>query len=125
MKRIFGGILLLIMLSLALYFLGSDRNAAITPKDTASNPVIASETGEETNMRREFCTVESLHEEYFVLKNTQDELYHVDNAHLDGFKAGDPVLLIYVSRTALEDNRYTAEVYAVYPDDATIRIPAK
>lgn len=125
MKRIIGGILLLIFLIPALYCLGSDRHAAVSSKDAAPDPVMISETGEETNMRREFCTVESLHEEYFVLKNTENELYHVDNAHLDGFKAGDQVLLIYVSRTESADHTYAAEVYAVYPDDATLKIPAK
>lgn len=126
MKRIMGGILLLFILILALYLYGCGHDA-VSQKNASSDPVTISDsdTGEENNMNREFCTVESLHEGYFVLRNTKDELYNVDNAHLGSFKSGDQVLLIYSERTALEDSRYTAEVYAVYPNDMTLRYPAK
>ncbi len=78
---------------------------------------------EENKMKREFCVVNQIQEAQFVLKNTSDELYYIDNSFLGGFKEGDKVLLLYRERDVLSDGKYSADVYAIYPDDDTIVTP--
>ncbi|MBR1418037.1 MAG: hypothetical protein IJ576_03625 [Synergistaceae bacterium] len=78
-------------------------------------------------MRREFCTVEKFQDASLILKNTLGEVYRIEKTLLKNFKAGDKVLLLYLDRTPLSeiDGEYSADVYAVYPDDNKLLRPAK
>lgn len=78
------------------------------------------DTGEVDSMRREFCKVESIQDENFILKNTKEETYLVDISFLKGLKVGDQVLLIYRERTQTGEKEYSADVYAVYPDNDSL-----
>ncbi len=79
---------------------------------------------EETNaLKREFCIVDEVNETGFVLKNTSDILYSLDNSYLKQFKKGDKVLLLYNERGMLSDGKYHVDVYAIYPDDDTLDTP--
>ena len=79
---------------------------------------------EDSNLKREFCVVDSLHENCFVLRNTEGECYRIDNSFLQNFKVGDEVLLIYFERKQLEDGVFEVSVKAVYPDNSTLVIPS-
>ena len=41
------------------------------------------------------------------------------------FKDGDEVLLIYTERREIGDKTYEADVYAVYPDNSELKMPAR
>ena len=79
---------------------------------------------EVNNVKREFCKVISVQEDDFTLENTVHELYCIDNSFLKNFKTGDKVLLLYHDRTLSDDGVYSADVYAVYPDDDVFLQPA-
>ena len=86
--------------------------------------LISSEEEENSNMKREFCKVVE-DEQYFVLKNTKGEIYHLDKSLEKDFKDGDEVLLIYTERREIGDKTYEADVYAVYPDNLELKMPAR
>ena len=75
-------------------------------------------------MKREFCVVMSLQDDYFTIKNVLNERYNIDNSFLADFKVGDEVLLIYTERRSIGEGIFEAEVQAVYPDDSTLVYPA-
>lgn len=75
------------------------------------------------NVKREFCMVENLSENNFSLRNTANELYYIDNSFLGNFEVGDNVILLYFNRTSLNDGAYSAEVYAIFPDNNTLVYP--
>ena len=75
---------------------------------------------EERTMRREICTVEAVYEDYFVLRNTLNERYHMEITHLGSFQPGDKAYLRYTERTADPDGFFTVPVSAVVPADQTI-----
>lgn len=82
------------------------------------------ENKEDNDVKREFCKVEDVQEGYFILKNTVDELYYIDNTFLGEFKVGDAVLLLYLERNPMDEGIYFADVHAIYPDDNTLLYPA-
>lgn len=89
-----------------------------------SNEVISGKEEEISNMKREFCKVVE-NEQYFVLENTKGEIYHLDKSLEKDFKDGDEVLLIYTERREIGDKTYEADVYAVYPDNSELKVPAR
>lgn len=129
MKRKGMGMLLFLLVILALT--SCSANAG---EDTANGPGDSlpasikenseTENREDNRVKREFCKVESVQEEYFTLKNTAGELYCIDNSFLGEFKAGDAVLLLYLERNPAGDGTYSADVHAIYPDDDTLLYPA-
>ena len=126
MKRTGIGISLLLSVVTVLASCAANINSDALNKSNNSMPVFAkTEIREVNGMKREFCEVESLQKTNFTLKNTVDELYHIDNSFLEDFKVGDKVLLLYLDRTSLSDGGYSADVYAIYPDDDTLLQPAK
>ena len=88
----------------------------ITINNTESSEETETDT-EDSKMSREFCVVDKINETQFVLKNTSDELYYIDNSYLGEFNEGDTVLLIYKERDMISDGKYNADVYAIYHDD--------
>lgn len=78
----------------------------------------ASEAGveEDEGLKREFCKVSSLQEQYCLLENTVGETYCIDRSYAEDYKVGDLVLLLYSERTVMENGCYAAEVFAVYPN---------
>lgn len=89
-----------------------------------SNGFISGKEEESSNMKREFCKVVE-GEPYFVLENTKGEIYHLDKSLGKDFKDGDEVLLIYTERREIGDKTYEADVYAVYPDNSELKMPAR
>ncbi|MCI8869310.1 MAG: hypothetical protein HFF39_02010 [Lawsonibacter sp.] len=73
---------------------------------------------EGTDMRREFCTIQAVQEDCFILKNAMEELYQIDLAYLNNFKEGDEVLLIYTARSPIEEGLFRAEVRSIFPDSS-------
>lgn len=127
MKWVRAGMLLCMLIFLVSY--AAENNTETAPKQDAkqasSSEAAAEMEYEEGNMRREFCTVESLQEDYFVLENTKGERYHIDNSLRDNFEIGDEVLLIYTDRRSVEDGAFEAEVRAVYPDSSRLLRPSR
>lgn len=89
-----------------------------------SNGFISGKEEESGNMKREFCKVVE-GKTYFVLENTKGEIYHLDKSLGKDFKDGDEVLLIYTERREIGDKTYEADVYAVYPDNSELKMPAR
>lgn len=110
-------ILIIMLASCSLNANNSNSNHQNPSEDTGDTLEI--ETVEEHHMKREFCKVDSLQEDYFVLKNTIDEEYYIDNSLLKNFKEGDMVVLLYTDRTP-KGNGYSADVYAIYPDNDAV-----
>lgn len=79
----------------------------------------------EENLKREFCVVDSLQEDFLVLKNVYDELYHVDLSFRGEYKEGDKVVLLYRERELVSEGVYAADTYAVYIDEDELLKPAK
>ena len=77
-----------------------------------------------TNVNREFCTVESIQTNYFILKNTLGELYFIDTLYLGNLKEGDLALLIYTNRNDRGDGTYKADVTSVFPSENNLQEPA-
>jgi len=90
----------------------------------APDPAQETEYQGDHDMKREFCTVVTVSEAFFVLKNTEDEFYHVDLSFLGDFKEGDEVLLIYSKRSPVEDGVFRADVQSVFPDSSILQYPA-
>lgn len=78
---------------------------------------------ETSKMRREFCVVKRIDEQEMVLINTKEEVYRIDASFLEPYEENDKVLLLCTERTAVGENEYTAEVYAIYPDDDKLLEP--
>ena len=74
-------------------------------------------------MKREFCVVDAVCEDHFILKNAMEERYRVDAALLGGFRCGDEVLLIYTDRQANDDGTFTAAVESIFPDCSILQRP--
>jgi hypothetical protein len=74
---------------------------------------------EDSNMRREFCTVVSAGD-IFMLKNTQDEIYNIDLSLKGDFSLGDAVLLLYKERTKNDDGYYEVSECKIYKDNLTL-----
>ena len=85
--------------------------------DVSTTSIESSEETEVNTMKREFCVVDKIDKAQFVLKNTSDELYYIDNSYLGEFKEGDTVLLIYKERSKISDGKYNTDIYAIYHDD--------
>ena len=121
-------IILLLIVSTILVSCKNDNNDSnssnLLNSTTDSKGIAEIETKEVDDMKREFCTVESLQKDSFTLKNTADELYHIDNSFLGDFEVGDNVLLLYLDRTSLGNREYSADVYAIYSDDDSLLQPA-
>ena len=98
-------------------------NSTNSMNSMSTASIDSSGEGEMDKVKREFCVVNQIQEAQFVLKNTSDELYYIDNSFLEGFKEGDKVLLLYRKRDVLSDGKYYADVYAIYPDYDTIVTP--
>ena len=98
---------MLLCMIIFLVSCAAENNTETAPKQDAkqasSSEAAAEVEYEEGNMRREFCTVESLQEDYFVLENTKGERYHIDNSLRNNFEIGDEVLLVYTDRRSVED----------------------
>lgn len=121
-------IILLLIISTILVSCKNDDNDSnssnLLNSTTDSKGIAETETKEVDYMKREFCTVESLQKDSFTLKNTADELYHIGNSFLGDFEVGDNVLLLYLDRTSMGNREYSADVYAIYPDDDSLLQPA-
>ena len=92
--------------------------------DAYSAETFEQEKQEENSMKREFCEVVEEDNE-FILKNTKGERYLLDLSFNQDFKKGDNVLLIYTERRQIENNTYEADVYAIYPENFELQMPAK
>ena len=128
MRRIRALIILFLIISTILVSCKNDNNDSnssnLLNSTTDSKGIAETETKEVDYMKREFCTVESLQKDSFTLKNTADELYHIDNSLLGDFEVGDNVLLLYLDRTSMGNREYSADVYAIYSDDDSLLQPA-
>lgn len=87
-------------------------------------PEVEAEIMEDDNMKREFCTIVTLENDFFIIKNVAGELYHIDNSFLGEFTQGSEVLLLYTERNQIADNTYLATVKAVFPHNSVLQYPA-
>lgn len=125
MKYMGTGILLSLIIALSACLPAGGEEASAASGPSAEEPAAQeTELQGDTAMRREFCTVLTVNDDYFVLKNTADEFYHVDLSFLGEFKEGDEVLLVYTERSPIEDGVFNAEVRSIFPDSSKLVYPA-
>lgn len=96
-----------------------------TQQESTSEQKMEAEKEATSKMRREFCVVKHIDDREMVLINTKNEAYRIDASFANEYKEDDKVLFLYTERTAVGENEYTAEVYAVYPDDDKILEPER
>lgn len=115
-----------LLLGLTIYLLGiseeqpADQDAVWPFSDTEQK----SDIQENSDMKREFCTILLINEDFFVLRNTAGEFYHVDRSFLGDFKEEDEVLLIYSDRTPIDEGTFQAAVHSILPHSSILMYPA-
>lgn len=72
-------------------------------------------------MKREFCRVTEITEEYLLLRNVYGDIYKIDISYNDDYELEEQVILSYLERTKTEDNLYTVTPEGLSRSDNQIK----